>query len=257
MNQWSIQMTDYQPDYTQLTRAERRRAEKYAKKLLQTVPALQDPDQPVSLRGAVDTAILKAENVMAARVFPDAENQWFCEVILRRGDGLRPARNGMPFPGRDEAVACLEHCIGSIKGTQEHPVVNQFRKLGIDPERIELLRVQHDSFGERWMIVPTTEISTRATAFAEKVELENGPGVDKLAMAFIFLHESAPAFATDPLLLATVSDCEVSKEWFNRCLDAAAFALKYGARTIYNIRKEQKFADLHESDFGPPASYFH
>ena len=165
-------MTNYQSDYELLPRAERRGAEKYAKKLLRTVPALRDPDQPGSLRGALDIAALKAENVVAARVYPDTENQWWCEVILRRGDGIAQLRNDTPLASRDQATTCLEHYIGSIKGTQEHPLVSEFRKLGIDPERVDTLRVRNDSFGVRWVIVPTNEISTRARAFAEQVVLE-------------------------------------------------------------------------------------
>ena len=188
-------MTKYNQstNYELLPRAERRAAQKYAKKLLQTVPALRDPDQPASLRGALDTAILKAENVMAARVFPDAENQWWCEVIFRRGDGIAQLCNHTPLPSRDQATTCLEHYIGSIKGTKEHPVVSEFRKLGVDPERVEMLRVRHDSFGVRWVTVPNNEISTRAKAFVEQVVRDNGRFVDKLTakltVALIVLHE--------------------------------------------------------------------
>ena len=140
-------MTYYHQHYELLPGAERRAAQKYAKKLLRTVPALRDPGPPVSLRGALATAILKAENLVAARVYPDNEKQWWCEVILRRGDGIALLRNDRPLPRRDQAVTCLEHYIGSIKGAQEHPVVSEVRKLGIDPERVEMLRVRHDSFG--------------------------------------------------------------------------------------------------------------
>jgi len=224
------------------------------KKLLRTVPALQDPDPPTSLRGALGTAALKAENVVAARVYPDAENQWWCEVILRRGEGLARMANDTPLPRRDQAVTCLEHYIGSIKGTREHPLVSELRKLGIDPERVEMLRVRHDSFGVRWVTVPTNEISTRASAFAEQVELENGPRVDKLTLAFIFLYEMAPKFVAGPLLLEADSNSDVSKERFDHCLDAAAFALDHGVRTIYDLSEEPNSADLHDLDYGPPTA---
>jgi hypothetical protein len=178
-------MTNYQSDYELLSRAERRAAQKYAKKLLQTVPALQDPDQPASLRGALGITALKAEHVVAARVFPDAENQWWSEVVLRREDGIVLLQNDRPQQTRDQAVTYLETCIGSIKGAREHPLISEFRKLGVDPERVEVLRVRHDSFGVRWVAVPVNEISTRAGAFAEQVELLNGPLVDKTLVAFI------------------------------------------------------------------------
>jgi hypothetical protein len=252
-----IIMKNDQSNYELLPRAERRRAEKYAKKLLETVP-VGDTDEPTSLRGAVGTAFLKAENVMAARVYPDAENQWWCEITLRRGHGLAQVRNDAPLPRREQAVACLEHYISSIKGTQEHPLVSEFRKLGIDPERVEWLRVLHDSFGERWVTLPTNEISTRARAFAEEVERSNGPLVDKLTMAFVFLYEFAPKFLAGPLLLAADSNSDVSKEHFDHCLDAAAFALEHGVRTIYNFRQERNSIDLqNDLDFGPPTSYLH
>jgi hypothetical protein len=242
--------------YELLPRAERRAAEKYAKKLLRTVPALRDPDQPVWLRGALGgvtgTAVLKAENVVAARVYPDTGNQWWCEVILRRGDGIALLRNDTPLPRRDHAVTCLEHYIGRIKGAQEHPLVSEFRKLGIDPERDEMLRVRHNSFGVRWVIVPTNEISTRARAFAEQVELENGPRVDKLTVAFIALYELAPKFLAGPRLLEVDSNSETDKDHFDYYLNAAAFALEHGARTIYDPSEEPNSADLHDLDFGPP-----
>jgi hypothetical protein len=237
-----------------LPRAERRAAQKFAKKLLRTVPALRDPDQPASLRGALDTAALKAENVMAARVYPDTENQWWCEVILRRGDGIALLRNDRPLPRRDQAVTCLEHYIGSIKGAQEHPLVSEFRKLGIDPERVEMLRVRHDSFGVRWVVVPTNEISTRARAFAEQMELLNGPRVDKQMLACIAVYELAPKFVAGPLLLAADSNSETAKEQFEHYLDAAAFALEHGHRTIYDPSEEPNWADVHDLDFGPPTA---
>jgi hypothetical protein len=250
----ALNMTNYQPNYELLPRAERRAAQKYAKKLLRTVPALRDPDQPVSLRGALDTAALKAENVVAARVYSDTENQWRCEVILRRGDGIALLRNDTPLPRRDQAVTCLEHYIGSIKGTQEHPLVSELRKLGIDPERVEMLRIRHDSFGVRWVIVPTNEISTRAKAWAEEVELLNGPHVNKEFLAFLALYEPAPKFVAGPLLLAADSNSETAKEQFEHYLDAAAFALEHGHRTIYDPSEEPNSTDLYDLDIGPPTA---
>jgi hypothetical protein len=236
-------MTNYQPNYELLPRAERRAAQKYAKKLLRTVPALRNPDQPASLRGALDTAALKAENVVAARVYPDTENQWWCEVILRRGDGLMQFTNDTALSAREQAITCLEHYIGSIKGTKEHPVVGEFRKLGVDPERVEMLRVRHDSFGVRWVIVPNNEISTRAKTFAEQIVRDNGLFVDKLTLAFIVLYDSAPEFAAGPLLLAADSD---SGEEFSFYLDAAAFALEHGLRTIYDLSEGPDSSDLQD-----------
>jgi hypothetical protein len=164
--------------------------------------------------------------------------------------------NDTPLPSRDRANACLEHYIGSIKGAQEHPLVSEFRKLGVDPERVEMLRVMHDSFGERWVTVPTNEVSTRATSFAQQAGLENGLRVDTPKLAFIFLNQLAPRFLAGPLLLPADSDSDESKEWFDHCLDAAAFALKHGVRTVYDL-SEGPPVDLHDLDFGPPASYFH
>jgi hypothetical protein len=153
--------------------------------------------------------------------------------------------NGRPLQAREQAITCLEHYIGTIKGTQEHPVVGEFRKLGVDPERVEMLRVRHDSFGVRWVIVPNNEISTRAKAFAEQIVRDNGPFVDKLTtkltLASIVLHDSAPEFAAGPLLLA--ADSHSDKE-FSFYLDAAAFALEHGLRTIYDLSEEPDSAEL-------------
>jgi hypothetical protein len=248
-----LNMENYQSNYERRPLAERRAAEKYAKKLLRTVPALQDPDRPVSLGRALDTGLLKAEDVMAARVYPDAENQWWFEVTLCRDDELGQLRNDTPLARQDQAVAWLEYCIGNIKGAYQ--LLSELRKLGIDPKRVERLGIRHDSFGVRWVVVPTNEISTRARAFAEEVELKNGPFVDKLVMAFIFLYDMAPKFVAGPLLLAADGNSDVSKEWFDHCLDAASFALKQGVGTIYDLSEEPNSAALRDDlDFGLPTA---
>ena len=109
-----------------------------------------------------------------------------------------------------------------------------------------MLRIRHDSFGIRWVIVPTNEISTRARAFAEQVELENGPRIDKLMLAFIALHDWAPKFVVGPLLLAADSNSDLSKEHFDNYLKAAAFAMEHGVRTVYDLSEEPNSVDLPE-----------
>jgi hypothetical protein len=191
---------------------------------------------------------------VAARVYSDNGKQWWCEVILCRGDGIALLRNDRPLPKRDQAVTCLKHYIGGIKGAQEHPLVTEFRKLGIGAERVDTLRVRHDSFGVRWVIVPTNEITTRAKRFAEQVEILNCPHVTKQFLAFIALYEPAPKFVAGPLLLAADSNSETSKQQFEHYLDAAAFALEHGHRTIYDPSEEPKSTDLHDLDIGPPTA---
>jgi hypothetical protein len=160
-------------------------------------------------------------------------------------------QNDRPLPRRDQAVTCLEHYIGSIKGTQEHPLVGEFRKLGVDPERVEMLRVRHNSFGARWVIVPNNEVSTRAEAFAKQAESDNGPRVDKLKLALFILYDWAPKFVAGPFLLAADSNSDTAKESFGDYLDAAAFALQHGLQTVYEPGVQPNWADEHDLDFGP------
>ena len=53
--------------YQSLPRPARKAAQKLAKKLLQTAPATQQPDEPASLRGALMTAFHETEKIFSLR----------------------------------------------------------------------------------------------------------------------------------------------------------------------------------------------
>ena len=86
---------------------------------------------------------------------------------------------------------------------REHPLVQEFRERGFDPERVELLRVGHEKFGYRWVLLDENQIVTGAEAFAESVERKFGGVVDMLEQARTVILRTAPQFATDPVFLRT------------------------------------------------------
>ena len=67
----------------------------------------------------------------------------------------------------DDALGYVKDVIAYIKVMREHPLVQEFREKGFDPERVELLRVGHAKFGHRWVIMDDNQIRTGAEAFAE------------------------------------------------------------------------------------------
>ena len=70
----------------------------------------------------------------------------------------------------DDALEHVKAVIAYIKAMREHPFVQELREKGCDPEQVELLRVGHEKFGHRWVIMDDDQIRTGAEAFAAYVE---------------------------------------------------------------------------------------
>ena len=138
-------------NYKSLSRHDRRAARKLAKELLRTVPAAQEPEEPLSIRGALSTAFMKPENVVGALVYTDGNGHWWGDVVLRKGAKyhVMGTPDEAPLQSVDHALEHLKDLIADIKAMREHPLVQEFRRNGIDPERVELLRVGHEKFGHR------------------------------------------------------------------------------------------------------------
>ena len=71
--------------YETLPQQDRRAAEKLAKKLLRTTPAAPRREFSGTVRDALDTAFIKAENVVAALVYDQGNGTWWSDVVFRKG----------------------------------------------------------------------------------------------------------------------------------------------------------------------------
>ena len=143
-------------NYGSLSRHERRAAKKLAKELLRTVPAAEEPkEEPCSIRGAVSTAFMKPENVIGALVYTDGNGNWWGDVVFKKGEKCFQIGTQEEAPARscDDALGYVKAVIAYIKAMREHPLVQEFRERGFDPERVELLRVGHERFGHRWVLL--------------------------------------------------------------------------------------------------------
>jgi hypothetical protein len=115
------------------------------------------------------SAFLKPENVVAAFTYSDGDGNWWGDVVFRKGQGM--FQWGVPERERccseQEALASLKSTIAEIKATREDPLVAQLRAVGTDLESVELLRVYHEQFGYRWVILDANDISKGAEVLAE------------------------------------------------------------------------------------------
>ena len=133
-------------DYGSLSKDERRAAKKLAKDLLRTVPAAQKAEEPSSIRVALNTVFLEPENVIGALVYSDGNGNWWGEVVLSKSKKRFQLGTAEECPARspEDALGQVKAMIASIKGMREHPLVQEFRDRGFDPERVELLQVRHE-----------------------------------------------------------------------------------------------------------------
>ena len=238
-------------NYGSLSRHERWAAKRLAKELLHTVPAAQEPEEPRSIRGALSTAFMKPENVISALVYSDGNGNWWGDVVLRKGEKCFQMGTPEQAPARsyDDALGHVKATIANIKAMREHPLVQEFREKGLDPERVELLRVQHERFGHRWVLLDDSQIWTGAEAFVACVE-DKFPGVvDTLEKARTVVLQTAPQFATDPVFLQLPDDHDGEEGAIGAIqllYCAAAFLLRNG---IVNVDQ-----DTTEANFGLPNS---
>ena len=222
-------------DYGSLSRHERRTAKKLAKELLRTVPAAEKPmsEEQCSLRGAVSTAFMKPENVIGALVYSDGNGNWWGDVVFKKGEKRFQIGTQQEAPARsyDEALGYVKSMIAYVKAMREDPLVQEFRERGFDPERVELLRVGHERFGHRWVLLDDRRILLASEAFAKFVERKGV--VDKLEEARKVILQTAPQFATNPVfLLPAVDDDDEKRDALQLLYHAAAFLLRCGILNV-------------------------
>ena len=140
----------------------------------------------------------------------------------------------------------MKDLIASIKVMREHPLVQEFRERGFDPEGVELLRVGHEKFGYRWVLLDENQIVTGAEAFAESVERKFVGVVDALEHARTIILQTAPQFAANSAFLQLPDDHDGEEGAIQLLYDAAAFLLRCG---IVNVDQ-----DTTETNFGWPNS---
>jgi len=232
--------------YESLSRNSRRDAQKLAKKLLRsTPPAASDQKGEDSVRWMLSTAFIKPKNVLAAFTYGDGEGNWWGDVVLRKGRGTIQLgiAESHPCRSQQEALAFLKKQIGDIKATTEHPVVNDFRANGMDPELFELLRVHHKNIGYRYIMRSYEEIAMESQLFGEKYALRDSANefdvenavIHAGKMIYVARHASgiilqyaAKASCDAPFLLPPgETDTEV-----NKVREAASFLLRQGILNI-------------------------
>ena len=230
-------------NYESLSRNERRAATKLARKLLRTVPAAPNLEGFSSIRWALNTAFMKPENVIGALIYTDGNGNWWGDVVLNKGGKCLQIGTPGEFPAqsREDALGCVKHLIADIKATREHPLVQDIREQGFDPERIELLRVRHEQFGERWVLLDDDQISMGAEAFAEFVERKFEGAVDKVEQAREVILQTAPQFATDLEFLQLANDNDEQKAAILLLHCAAAFLLSNGIINVDQDTTEANF----------------
>ena len=132
--------------YEQLPQRDRRAAERLAKKLLKLLRLAPRREFSGSMRDALDTAFLKAENVVAALVYDQGGGTWASDIVLRKGN-TTSTRCILWFENSRRCLA--ESQIAEIKATCEHPARCRFRKMGVEPDNHGWLGVWHKQFGYR------------------------------------------------------------------------------------------------------------
>jgi hypothetical protein len=205
-----------------------------AKELLRAVPAAAEADGPCSIRGALCTAFMKPENVIGALVYTDGNGNWWADVVLNKGEKYLQmgSQEEAPLRSYDDALEHVKGVIAYIKAMREHPLVQEFREKGCDPERVELLRIGHAKFGHRWMILDDDQIRTGAEAFVAYVADKFPGAVDTLEKARTVILQTAPQFATDSAFLGPTEDNDEQGSAIQLIHYAAAFVLRCGIQNV-------------------------
>ena len=216
--------------YEQLPQRDRRAAERLAKKLLNTTPAAPRREFSGTMRDALDTAFLKAENVVAALVYDQGSGTWASDIVLRKGK--YELQRGVSCDSQRQALSCLKRQIAQIKATCEHPLVADVRKMGVDPDNHLWLGVRHVQFGYRCVERRIDEIGSESLEFlrrhgiAEYMGEEGMRYAERLARDTVLLH--APEFATDDKFLSPPTGTDKSEDEIKLWLEAASFLLERG-----------------------------
>jgi hypothetical protein len=226
--------------YETLSKAERRSARKLAKELLRTVPAAENGFTAGSPRGAMHTVYIRPENLVAAFVYDDDCGNWWADIVFRYGGNTLQigTADGKPARSRDEAFQHLEALIAGIKATQEHPLAQKCRELGLAPERIVLIQVGHEKFGYRWLPLDTQQIPDDADVFADSLQRPQQSFDDKLNLARQIVLEMAPLFASDGPFLKCINDQD--EHSFRLITIAAAFLSANGVMDVNSPNYNKK-----------------
>src|SRR5262249_12640282 len=159
-----------------------------ADELLRTVPVAQEPfsKEPDLFN--------QPENVVGALVY-SCNDSWEGNVIVKSGEYYFTFCSREELRSREDALQHVKAIIASINRNAEHPVVQKLRDRRIDLQQVELLRVKHEKFGQRWLILDDAQISAGFDAFVAYAgdTMPDVPDTHDLARTIV-LH-TAPRFA--------------------------------------------------------------
>ena len=184
---------------------------------------------------------MQPENVVGVLVYPDCNGNWEGDVALKEGEHFFQYCSREELRSREDALNHVRDMIASIKGNAEHPIVKELREKGFVPEQAGLLRVRHEKFGHRWVLLDDNQILTRAEAFVAYVEDKFAGEVDKLEQARTVILQMAPQFATHPVFLRPTEDNGEQEGAIQLLYDAAAFLLGCGIGNVGQDMTEANF----------------
>jgi len=215
--------------YETLSRNERRAAKKLAKKLLRSVQPVKDSFRITSVRGALNTAFMKPENVEGVLIYDDGEGNWWGDAVLRKGSGTIQwgTCTDAPRKSYQEALGDAKNLIAGIKfGIDEEPIVQKIRAMGADPAEVEFLRVSRPDFGCRWIpFLSQTGVAEAADTFVASFAKSTIP-MEDMARTFIFLVTDE--LLHDPVWLLTPDDFTERGETAELAYCAGAYLVQNG-----------------------------
>jgi hypothetical protein len=219
-------------NYHLLSAPARRAARKLAKKLLKSVPAEQNEIDAGWLRGVLGSSYMRPENVFAAFTFVDDAAAWHAAVILQKADKLVELNWSSPTgsPCCQQALRDIKRCIAAIKGTREHPAMQQFRDAGIQPDQLEILDVYHPAFGCRCFLMTDQQIEVHANHYVDFLkENEIRFGEKCLALAQGLVVDLSPQLSANKHFFLWDTRLEDLR---SLAFHAAGFLLKYAVEVV-------------------------
>jgi hypothetical protein len=220
--------------YVNLPQQDRRAAEKLAKKLLRTTPAAPQREFSGTVRDALDTGFIKAENVVAALVYEQGDGTWWSDVVFQRGK--YKVAHGVQCSSKQQALSCLETQIADVKATREHPLVADFRSVGVEFEAFLWLGVRHKEFGYKYVQCPIDELSIKDLQFRRRHRIFDSMGkagrrhAAKIARETVLRY--ARDFGSDDVFLEPPDGTDKSEDEIKSWREAASFLLGRGFSDI-------------------------
>jgi hypothetical protein len=83
-----------------------------------------------------------------------------------------------------------------IKSFEEHPILDHYRKIGIDPERLESFEIRYSAKARKWLLLEQTEIQAASSLFENFYEMNES----RILAANNGKEVSIPFFARDEIL---------------------------------------------------------